>query len=145
MKVINNNIKFKFLDQVYLDDLYNKDEDSAVSADCCKSLKILEYPEVMCGSQTYLKKFQDDNKGNQIKIDEQIATNPTYARHCLNIFVFDKVNWKICHFKKDEIMKLRLNLVYNILQNQLKTVPSSLVRTKIIFLFYRKVFSKHVI
>jgi hypothetical protein len=58
--------------------------------------------------------------------EEQMDLNASIARFCLELFVFNKMHWKICHYKKDQIIKLRMNLIYNILKNQLKVVPQNL-------------------
>ncbi len=69
-------------------------------------MQFIEYPKITnCGGTPC-----DQLYSGQMT-DEQKDSDPFLARFCLDIMIFKVAHWRICHFNKDEILRLRVHLV----------------------------------
>lgn len=122
-----------------MSDLYDANSDDAAGGDCCSRITYVEYPQILCNGIDCIKQMQEQT--NSVPTNEQLDTKAELAIYCLNLSVFNKVHWKICHRVKEQILRLRLNLVYNVLRSQLKVVPANLMG--ILIYLCRQIFTKH--
>ena len=103
--------------------MYDKEHDSATEGKCCKNMKYIEYPKVKFCDGVPCDKLYPDGKVT----DEQRDNDAFMARFCLDLEVFDVVHWRICHWKKNEIQRLRMNLVTQTVKQQVPNVDSSVM------------------
>jgi len=124
-----------------LKDIYNSDYDSVNQATCCKGITIFEFPLKKCATphECFLER-----KRNRLfpRNDAQLDRDPMLANHCIHIFVYSQMNYRICHRNKDTIMKLKNTISVGVL----RTVPGAnvteLIRNHNILIF-RKIYSKY--
>ncbi len=103
-------------DELMLSDLYNQDYDNAQEGKCCMSINFMQYPEHRCfGRECLLKR-----KKHRLfpKTETQMDMDPTYAKSCVNIFIYQQLNWRICHRNKDMIIKLKNTIAYGVLKTK---------------------------
>lgn len=114
MKVL---ILIKFLGEIFLNSIYDPDEDDAKKGICCSRIKFYKYDQVKCIG----KQCQEEDKRRKIfpPTDDQLNQDPNLANYCIDIFIFQQAAMKICHRKEDFILKLKNTIIYG----TLKTVP----------------------
>ena len=59
--------------------------------------------------------------------DSQMDANPYLARFCLDILIFNQVKWRMCKSDKEEVMKFKMSLTYQIFKAVVKNVSEDLM------------------
>jgi len=86
-------------------------------------MKYMEFDEVkLCDGQPCDKLYPDG------KItDEQRDNDPFMARFCLDLEVYDVAHWRICHRSKNEIQRLRMNVVTQTIKQQVPSIDPNVM------------------
>jgi hypothetical protein len=81
----------------------------------------------MCGDKPCEK--QDDYRKQVLgkATNEQKENDPLLARHCLIVFIYNVIHWKICHWNKNEIQKLRMSIVTQTVKIEVPHIDSKIM------------------
>ena len=113
-----------YIDTIELKDLYDKDYDSAVDGKCCRNLKYIEFPEVtLCNGVPCTKLYPNVRISNA----QSSYDDPFTARFCLDIVIFRLAYWRICHRNKNQIQRLRMNIVTQTIKNMVPKIDSAVM------------------
>lgn len=113
-----------FSETIDLRDLYDREVDSAAEGRCCERLKYVEYPEVkMCDGSPCNKLYP----GGKIT-NEQKDNDPFLARFCVLLYSYNIVNWRICHWNKNEIQRLRMNIITQVVKLEVPVIDPSVMQ-----------------
>jgi hypothetical protein len=109
----------------YLRDIYNKDFDSLKDGRCCQGVVIYNFPEKKChGKECILEK-------KKLRLypqtETQLDADPLLATYCIQIFVYQQINWRICNRNQEQIMKLKNTITFGVLKNIPGSNPNELM------------------
>jgi len=95
----------------------------------------IEFPEVKYCDGVPCNKLYPNGKVT----DEQKDNDPFMAKFCLEIEIFDVAHWRICHRNKDEIQRLRINLVSQTVKIQVPKIDPNVMCNNIFLTFSAKI------
>ncbi len=97
-----------------LHDIYDKDKDDAEKGKCCQRVQYYVYTKPVCkGPQC---KFEEKRRRLFPPTANMLDQDFNLANHCLEIFIYEQVVWKICNRLEDKILKLKQTILFGVLK-----------------------------